>query len=163
MAKHSDVEEMTREGYEKLKEELTLLRTEKRMEISRKLEEARGFGDLSENAEYHAAKEEQEKLEGRISKLEFKISHAKVIEVEDIDTNHAAVGATITFKDIDKKSTHSYTLVSSMESDVKGSKISAESPVGKAIMGHSIGDEVTVRVPKGIRRIKITDITVMRP
>lgn len=156
----SDVEVMTRSGFEKLKNELTTLRTDKRLEIAAKLEEARAFGDLSENAEYHAAKEEQEKLEGRISRLEAKLNKVKIIEIEDIDTNHANLGTTIVIQDTDLDKTYTYTLVGTEESDPKANKISSSSPVGKAVIGKAVGDEFIVRVPKGIRKLKLLEISV---
>jgi transcription elongation factor GreA len=159
---NSDVEIMTRSGYEKIKNELTQLRTVERLEIARKLEEARAFGDLSENAEYHAAKEEQEKLEGRISRLEYKLNKAKIVDSDDIDTSHAGVGATIVIQDLDNDKKYSYMLVGTEESDPKENKISVSSPVGKAIIGKSAGEEVTVRVPKGVRRLKIIEISAQR-
>ncbi|MDR0615905.1 MAG: transcription elongation factor GreA [Synergistaceae bacterium] len=159
---NSDMEIMTRAGYEKLKTELTLLRTDMRLEVANKLEEARAFGDLSENAEYHAAKEEQEKLEGRISRLEYKLNKAKIIDFDDLDTSHANLGTTITIQDLDKNDSFTYMLVGTEESDPKENKISVSSPVGKAIIGKAIGDEVSVRVPKGLRRLKILEITAQR-
>ena len=159
---NSDMEIMTRAGYEKLKTELTLLRTDMRLEVANKLEEARAFGDLSENAEYHAAKEEQEKLEGRISRLEYKLNKAKIIDFDDLDTSHANLGTTITIQDLDKNDSFTYMLVGTEESDPKENKISVSSPVGKAIIGKAVGDEVSVRVPKGLRRLKILEITAQR-
>jgi transcription elongation factor GreA len=156
---NSDIEIMTRSGYEKLKNELSTLRTDRRLEVARKLEEARAFGDLSENAEYHAAKEEQEKLEGRISRLEYKLNKAKVVDFDDIDTSHANLGTTIVIQDMDSNASYTYMLVGTEESDPKENKISVSSPVGKAIIGRSTGEEVSVRVPKGIRRLKILNIS----
>jgi transcription elongation factor GreA len=158
----SDMEIMTRAGYEKLKTELTTLRTDMRLEVANKLEEARAFGDLSENAEYHAAKEEQEKLEGRISRLEYKLNKAKIIDFDDLDTSHANLGTTIKIQDLDKNDSFTYMLVGTEESDPKENKISVSSPVGKAIIGKAVGDEVSVRVPKGVRRLKILEITAQR-
>jgi len=159
---NSDFEIMTRNGHEKLKNELADLRTDKRMEIARKLEEARAFGDLSENAEYHAAKEEQEKLEGRISRLEYKLNKAKIVDFDDIDTSHANLGTTIIIQDLDNEKEYTYMLVGSEESDPKENKISVSSPVGHAIIGKSVGEEVSVRVPKGMRRLKIMNISAQR-
>ena len=157
-----DVEIMTRNGFDKLKNELTLLRTDRRLEVASKLEEARSFGDLSENAEYHAAKEEQEKLEGRISRLEYKLNKAKVVDCDDIDTSYVNLGTTITLKDLDHDIIQTYMLVGTEESDFKENKISVASPVGKAIIGKSVGDEVVVRVRKGVRHIKIMDISAIK-
>ncbi|MDR3333186.1 MAG: transcription elongation factor GreA [Synergistaceae bacterium] len=158
----NDVEIMTRSGYEKLKNELSTLRTDRRLEVATKLEEARAFGDLSENAEYHAAKEEQEKLEGRISRLEYKLNKAKVIDFDDIDTSHANLGTTIVIQDLDKNASYTYMLVGTEESDPKENKISVSSPVGKAIIGKAVGDEISVRVPKGVRRLRIMEISAER-
>ena len=100
---------MTREGYEKLKAELVSLRSDGRSEVAAKLEEARAFGDLSENAEYHAAKEEQEKLENRILQLEYQLSKAQIVEAHDIDTSVVSLGTTVTLEDLDLKKTFVYT------------------------------------------------------
>lgn len=151
---------MTREGYEKLKAELISLRGDGRAEIASKLEEARGFGDLSENAEYHAAKEEQEKLENRVLWLEYQLSKAKIVDTEDIDTSTVNLGTTITLKDLDQKKTFVYTLVGTEEADVKENRISAASPVGKAVIGKPAGEEVLVRTPRGVRHLKIMKIQV---
>ena len=126
---------MTREGYEKLKAELVSLRSDGRSEVAAKLEEARAFGDLSENAEYHAAKEEQEKLENRILQLEYQLSKAQIVEAHDIDTSVVSLGTTVTLEDLDLKKTFVYTLVGTEEADIKENRISAASPVGKAVMG----------------------------
>ena len=155
----SDVEIMTRGGYEKLKQELTNLRKDGRLEVARKLEEARAFGDLSENAEYHAAKEEQEKLEGRISRLEFKLNKAKVVDIDDVDTSHANLGTTVEIKDLDDNISYTYMLVGNEESDPTDNKISITSPVGRALAGRSIGEEISVRTPKRLRRLKILSIS----
>jgi len=155
----SDVEIMTRAGYEKLKQELTNLRKDGRLEVARKLEEARAFGDLSENAEYHAAKEEQEKLEGRIGRLEFKLNKAKVVDIDDVDTSHVNLGTTVEIKDLDDDKSYTYMLVGTEESDPTDNKISIASPVGKALVGKSIGDEISVRTPKRLRRLKILSIS----
>ena len=155
----SDVEIMTRAGYEKLKLELTNLRKDGRLEVARKLEEARAFGDLSENAEYHAAKEEQEKIEGRISRLEFKLNKAKVVDIDDVDTSHVNLGTTVGIKDLDDDISYTYMLVGTEESDPTENKISIASPVGKALVGRSIGDVITVRTPKRLRRLKILSIS----
>ena len=159
---NNDVEIMTRSGYEKLKSELSTLRTDSRLEIAQKLEEARAFGDLSENAEYHAAKEEQEKLEGRISRLEYKLNKAKIVDFDDIDTSHANLGTTIQIKDLDKNTSYTYMLVGTEESDPKENKISISSPVGRALAGKAVGEEISVRVPKGMRRLKIEEISAQK-
>lgn len=149
---------MTREGYDKLKAELVGLRGDGRAEIAAKLEEARAFGDLSENAEYHAAKEEQEKLENRVLLLEYQLSKAQVVDTEDIDTSVASLGTTVTIVDTDMNKTFTYTLVGTEEADIKENRISAASPVGKAVIGKTVGEEVIARTPRGIRHLKIEKI-----
>ncbi len=137
---------MTQKGYEKLMAELVELRSTGRAEISRQLEEARSFGDLSENAEYAAAKEEQAKLETRISYLEFQLSKAKILDSSTIDNSSVTLGTTVTIQDINNKAEFSYTIVGSEESDPKASKISSSSPVGQALLNKKVGDEVHVKV-----------------
>ena len=149
---------MTREGYDKRKAELVGLRGDGRAEIAAKLEEARAFGDLSENAEYHAAKEEQEKLENRVLLLEYQLSKAQVVDTEDIDTSVASLGTTVTIVDTDMNKTFTYTLVGTEEADIKENRISAASPVGKAVIGKTAGEEVIARTPRGIRHLKIEKI-----
>ena len=160
--KKNDVHEMTRSGYERLSEELTHLRTIRRLEVAKQLEEARGFGDLSENAEYAAAKEEQAKLEDRISDLEATLSKVTVIDEEKLDTTRAGVGLRVTIKDLDHEGkTYTYEIVGSEElsgaafSASGVQRISQKSPVGQAITGHVIDDEVIVKIPRGTRRLRI--------
>ena len=163
--KKIDVHEMTRSGYERLSEELTHLRTIRRLEVAKQLEEARGFGDLSENAEYAAAKEEQAKLEDRISDLEATLSKVTVIDEEKLDTTRAGVGLRVTIKDLDHEGkTYTYEIVGSEElsgaafSASGVQRISQKSPVGQAITGHVIDDEVIVKIPRGTRRLRIVAI-----
>ena len=164
-AKKNGVHEMTRSGYERLSEELTNLRTQGRQEVAKKLEEARAFGDLSENAEYAAAKEEQARLEDRIADLENTLSKAVVIDETKLDTNRAGVGLRITLEDLDRGGKqYTYDLVGSEElsgaafSEGGIQRISQKSPVGQAITGHLIGDEVIVKIPRGTRKLKIVAI-----
>ena len=164
-AKRTEANEMTRSGYERLSEELTHLRTTRRQEVAKQLEEARAFGDLSENAEYAAAKEEQAKLEDRISDLEAILSKVTVIDDEKLDTTRAGVGLRITLEDMDREDKlFTYDLVGSEElsgaavSSDGVQRISQKSPVGQAISGHLLGDEVLVKIPRGTRRLKIVAI-----
>ena len=164
-AKKTEANEMTRSGYERLSEELTHLRTTRRQEVAKQLEEARAFGDLSENAEYAAAKEEQAKLEDRISDLEAILSKVTVIDDEKLDTTRAGVGLRITLEDIDRAGKQfTYDLVGSEElsgaavSSDGVQRISQKSPVGQAISGHLVGDEVIVKIPRGTRKLKIVSI-----
>jgi len=159
----SDEIVMTREGHEKLKVELVHLRSEGRQEIARMLEEARGFGDLSENAEYHSAKEAQGKLETRIQWLEYQLSKARVVDPGDIDPTRANLGTTVSLLDLDGNSQLNYMIVGSEESDPAANRISVNSPVGQAVIGKAVGEELVVKVPKGTRKFRITDITVIPP
>lgn len=159
----SDEIVMTREGYEKIKAELVQHRSEGRHEIARMLEEARGFGDLSENAEYHSAKEAQGKLETRIQWLEYQLGKARVIEPDDIDPTKAGLGTTVTLLDLDGNRQLSYTIVGSEESDPAANRISASSPVGQAVIGRSVGEELMVKVPKGVRKFLLQEIAVLPP
>ncbi|MBR0095319.1 MAG: transcription elongation factor GreA [Synergistaceae bacterium] len=165
MARKNSTHEMTRSGYERLSEELTTLRTQGRQEVARKLEEARAFGDLSENAEYAAAKEEQAKLEDRIADLENTLSKVTVVDEAKLDTNKVGVGLRITLEDMDNDGKiHTYDLVGSEElsgaafSEGGIQRISQKSPVGQAITGHLVGDEVIVKIPRGTRKLKIVAI-----
>ena len=152
---------MTRKGYEKLMAELVELRSTGRAEISRQLEEARSFGDLSENAEYAAAKEEQAKLETRISRLEFQLSNAKILDSSSIDSSKVTLGTTVTIQDTVNSQKFIYTIVGSEESDPKASKISSSSPVGQALLNKTVGDEVHVKVPRGVRHLRVMDISIV--
>ena len=155
---------MTKNGYERLKAELIELRTTRRAEISKQLEEARSFGDLSENAEYAAAKDEQAKIEARISQLETQLSKAKIVDATNLDTSRVALGVTVTFEDVTSKSpiqheVFTYTIVGSEESDPKNNRISSRSPIGQALLGRIVGDKVDVKTPRGVRKLKITAIS----
>jgi len=152
---------MTRSGYERLTAELIELRTERRAEVARQLEEARSFGDLSENAEYAAAKEEQSKLEARILQLEIQLSKAKILDEDKLDTKRVSMGLTVTLEEMTPPSkSYTYNIVGSEEVDPRTHSISQKSPVGQAIIGKSVGDEVHVNTKKGIRHLKITNIAL---
>ncbi len=159
--KHNDdFVEMTQEGYDKLTNELKQLRSEERYKIARRIEEARSFGDLSENAEYAAAKDEQAKLEGKIQTLEYQLSRVKIIDKSRLDNSHVSPGTTVTIKDLTHKKEFVYSLVGSGESDPEKGQISSDSPVGRALMNRRVGDEVAAKVPMGIRKMKILKISV---
>jgi len=150
---------MTRSGFDRLTAELIELRTERRAEVARALEEARSFGDLTENAEYATAKEEQSKLEARILQLEVQLSKAKILDEEKLDTKRVSIGLTVTLKEMKSPSKqYTYRIVGSEEVDPRTHSISQRSPVGQAIIGKSVGDEVNVNTKKGIRHLKITKI-----
>ena len=149
---------MTPAGYESLKEELRRLRANDRHEIVREIEAARSHGDLSENAEYHAAKERQGHIEGRISTLEDKLARAQVIESGGEPPDAVRFGVTVALVDVETDEEVAYTLVGEDKSDVAAGLISVSSPVARALLGKQIDDEVTVRVPKGTRQFEIRDI-----
>jgi len=149
---------LTREGYEKLKQEIDLLSTEKRREVADRIRVAREFGDISENAEYDDAKNEQAMLEHKIAQLEERLSNARVIQKRDVDLSVVSVGAKVRLRDVDAKETVEYTIVGSAEANPAELKLSNESPVGKAIIGKKKGETVEVSAPRGSLKYKILDI-----
>jgi transcription elongation factor GreA len=152
---------LTPEGLANLKAELEQLSTTRRREVAARIKEAREFGDISENAEYDDAKNEQAMLEARIASLEEKLRSATVIDASDLTTDVVRVGSIVHVKDADGKSIK-YTLVGSAEANPSEMKLSNESPVGKALVGRKKGDEVVISTPRGERRLKITKIDVGR-
>ena len=149
---------LTAEGYEKLKHEIEYLQTEKRREVAERIRVAREFGDIAENAEYDDAKNEQAMLEQRIAALEEKVRSAQVIDASELSTDVVRVGVTVNVKDEGTGSSDKYTIVGSAEASPADKKLSNESPVGKAIMGHKKGDVVEVAAPKGSMKFKILEI-----
>jgi len=149
---------LTRDGCDKLKEELKTLKTVKRKEIAMALEKARQMGDLSENAEYDSAKQSQAINEKRIRDLEQKILTARILDNENISSDKAYIGATLKLVDIDSKEEIQYILVTEDEADYGQDKISISSPVGKALLGCKIGDIVNIKVPAGALKYKIMEI-----
>ena len=154
----SDSIPMTREGYLRLQEELKRRVRVDRPKVVQDIAEARGHGDLSENAEYEAAKERQAFIEGRIKELNDKIARAQVINPADLDTDKVVFGATVTLFDVDSGSEVTYQIVGEDEADIKAGKISVTSPVGKALIGHQLDDEVRIKVPSGIKMYEVIDI-----
>ena len=150
---------ITPEGLANLKAELDHLTTTRRREVASRIKEAREFGDISENAEYDDAKNEQAMLEARIASLEEKLRSATVIDQSDLGTDQVRVGSVVHVKDDGGKSVK-YTIVGSAEASPAEAKLSNESPVGKALLGRKRGDEVVITTPKGERRLKITKIDV---
>lgn len=150
---------LTYEGLKERERELEYLKTEKRKEISEKIKVALGFGDLSENAEYDEAKNEQAEVELKIVKLEKMLKNAKVIDEEDISTDIVSMGIKVKVFDIDMEEEEIYNIVGSEEADPMNNKISDESPVGKALLGAKIGDTVTVEAPNGEFELKILEIS----
>lgn len=147
---------LTQEGLDKVKEELKILKGEKRPEIIRAIKEARALGDLSENADYHAAREEQAVLEARIQDLEVMVENAIVISATKFDK--VEVGATVTIRYVEDDETEEYKIVGSKEADPSENRISNESPIYKAIKDRRKGDVVTVESPNGAYNIEIIDI-----
>jgi len=150
---------LTREGCDKLKEKLKILKTVKRKEIANALEKARQLGDLSENAEYDSAKQSQAINEKRIRELEEKILTARILDNENISSDKAYIGAKLKLVDIDSKEEINYMLVAEDEADYGQGRISISSPVGRALLGRKISDIVNIKVPAGTLRYKITDIS----
>jgi transcription elongation factor GreA len=150
---------ITQEGLDKLKQEVEYLTTEKRREVAARIKEAREFGDISENSEYDDAKNEQALLEQRISQLEERVRRATVIDESDVDTDVVSVGTLVHVKDQKSGDSKKFQLVGSAEANPAESKLSNESPIGRALLGHKRGEIVTVDVPRGPKKkLKITKI-----
>jgi len=149
---------LTYDGLKKLEDELENLKVVRRKEVAAKIKEARGQGDLSENAEYDAAKEEQAEIEARIITIEKMLRNAEVIDEEEISTGKVNIGNKVKLYDEEFEEEIEYTIVGSAESDPSTGKISNESPLGMALLGHSIGDNVDVEAPDGVLKFKVLDI-----
>ena len=149
---------VTREGYEFLKKELEKLKRVERPANIRAIEEARAHGDLSENAEYAAAKDRQGFIEGRIGELEYKIANADVIEPDKLNKEKAVFGSRVLLENIETGQDVEYQLVGPDESDIEKGRISVSSPLGKAIIGKKPGDELVLQVPGGKRVYELVDI-----
>ena len=147
---------LTEEGYKKLQEELAYLKGPRKMEVAEKIKQAREYGDLSENSEYDEAKNEQALLEAKIAETEAMLRSAKI--VEKVSTNSVGIGTTVKLYDYEFEEEIEYHIVGATEIDVAQSKISLESPVGKALFGKRKDDEIEVEVPDGINKYKILDI-----
>ena len=149
---------ITRKGYEALKAELDRLRKVERPKVIEAIAEARGHGDLSENAEYDAAKERQGFIESRISELESKLADARIIETANRTSETVVFGATVTLLDLSINEKRQYTLVGPDEGDIKNGRISVQSPVGKALIGKRIGDQVEVTTPAKVVEYEVLAI-----
>ncbi len=149
---------MTKEGKEKLEKELEELKTVKRKEVVERIKIARSFGDLSENSEYDAAKDEQAFVEGRISTIENMIRNAKIIEEDEKNSDTVQLGKSVTFVELPDGDEESYTIVGSAEADPFEGKISNDSPIAKSLLGHKIGEKVTVQTPGGEMNVKIVEV-----
>jgi len=140
---------LTKEGLLKYETELEFLKNEKRLEIAQKIKEARAFGDLSENAEYDAAKKEQAELEERINKIENMLKNTELLEEDEISTDTISIGSKVKIHDFEFNEDVEYQIVGSSEADPFGGKISNESPVGAGLLGHKKGDKIAVTMPDG--------------
>ena len=147
---------LTQEGYDELKEKLRILKSEGRSDIAEKLKVARSFGDLSENSEYDEAKSEQAKLEAEINDIEAMLSRATIIDEETANSEVVHLGSVVTIKNIAKGSAEQvFTITGFAQANPREGKISDESPVGKALLGHKVGDKVEVETPRGITTYKV--------
>jgi len=150
---------LSHEGYEKLRKRLEFLKTTKRRKLSKAVGEARAHGDISENAEYDAAKEEQGLNEKSIAELEAKLANAEILDDTNMPKDEALIGATVKMKDVDSGEELQYILVSELEADYSQGKISVTSPIGKGLLGHKKNEIVEIEVPAGILKYKILKIS----
>jgi transcription elongation factor GreA len=149
---------LTAEGYDKLQQEIDFLRNDKRREVADRIRVAREFGDIAENAEYDDAKNEQAMLEHKIAQLEERLLSARVITKKEISKDTVSVGSKVRLRDVQANKTFEYHIVGSAEANPAEHKLSNESPVGKAIIGHKKGETVEVTAPRGTLKFKILDI-----
>ena len=156
----SDIIYLSKKGYEDLKNELNKLKTVDRPHVINQIAEARDKGDLSENAEYDAAKDAQGLLEARISKLEIDLSNSRIIDESKLDNSKVSLLSKVTIKNIANNSEMTYAIVSESEADLAVKKISASSPIGKGLMGKVVNDVVDITVPNGIIKFKILNISI---
>lgn len=155
----SETHYFTQEGLDKLKKEITELRTKGRAEISKAISDARDKGDLSENAEYDAAKDAQGMLEMKINQLETTLANSKLIDVSKMDNSKVMILSKVKVKNMGTKSHHHFTLVSEKEADIKIGKISVGSPIGQGLLGKVVGEVVEITVPNGKMKMEIIEIT----
>ncbi len=155
----SEIYYLTKEGYDKLVQELHDLKTKERAKIAAAIAEAREKGDLSENAEYDAAKEAQGLLELKISKLEAMLMNSRILSSEQIDNSKVYILSTVKLKNLAKGDIVTYTLVSQKEANLKEGKISVESPIGKGLLGKEVGEIVEIKVPAGTLKFEILEIS----
>ena len=149
---------LTRKGEQQLKDELNELKSVRRREVAEKIKVALSFGDLSENSEYDEAKNEQGIIESRIAEIEQTLAHAQIIDDDDISTEKVGIGTTVKILDTDMDEEMEFKMVGTKEADIDSGKMSDESPIGKAIMGHEVGEEVSVETPSGEIKFKILEI-----
>ncbi|MCM0598569.1 transcription elongation factor GreA [Periweissella fabalis] len=152
---------MTLDGKEKLEAELNDMITNKRGEITKRIQIARSFGDLSENSEYQSAKDEQAFVEGRIKTLQNMLQYSVIIDSDAIASDEVSIGKNVTFKELPDEEPETYSIVGAVEADPLSGKISNESPIAKALDGHKIGDKVSVPLPNGASMdVEIIDVSV---
>ena len=151
---------MTQEGYDKLRAELELLKTEGRANAAKAIAEAREKGDLSENAEYDAAKDAQGLLEAKINELEKAMAKARVIDESELDTSRVTILSNVKLKNLKVNKEITYKLVSETEADLKAKKISVNSPIGQGILGKQVGEKAQIQTPGGIIEFEILDISL---
>lgn len=149
---------MTKEGLEKLEQELDNLKLVKRPEVIERIKIARSYGDLSENSEYEAAKDEQAFIEGRISTVETMIRYAEIVDNANIDKNEVALGKSVVFQEVGDDEEEEYEIVGTAEADPFSGKISNESPIAHALIGRKVGDVVKIPLPMGEIEVKIVDV-----
>ncbi len=155
----SNISYYTPEGLKKLKEELEHLEHVERPRVTQEIADARDKGDLSENAEYHAAKEEQSHLEFKIAKLKNVVSNARIIDESQLDTSKILIHSVVKIKNTANKMEFTYTLVADSESDVRNGKLSVNSPIGKGLLGKVVGEIAEIQVPNGIMKFEIIEIS----
>jgi transcription elongation factor GreA len=146
---------LTRDGLKKLEDELDELKTVHRREVNERIRQAKEFGDISENAEYEDAKQEQAFVEGRVLKLESMIRNARIIDQSDYVADEVHLGAIVKVTEVSAKTSHEFTIVGSAEADPKNARLSNESPVGRALMGRKAGEIVDVTTPRGLMKYRI--------
>tara|TARA_Y100000385_G_C13048676_1_gene618701 strand:- start:1047 stop:1532 length:486 start_codon:yes stop_codon:yes gene_type:complete len=155
----SDIVYYTEEGLEKLRKELEHLKTTERSSIARQISEARDKGDLSENAEYDAAKEAQGLLEAKIAKMESEFAKARILDESQIDSSKVLIMSKVTIKNVVNSMSMTYEIVPESEADLKTKKISISSPIAKGLLGKEVGDIAEIQVPKGLMKFEIIDIS----
>src|SRR5690554_2083740 len=156
----ANIQYVTKEGLEKLRSELDYLESVERPNISKQIAEARDKGDLSENAEYDAAKEAQGMLEMRISKLKNQIAGSRIIDESKLDTSKVQIMNKVKIKNLKNNAVMTYTLVSESEADLKAGKLSISTPIAKGLLGHKVGDKVDIQAPSGIIPFEVLEISL---
>lgn len=154
----ADIHYFTKEGLEKLKAEVHELKTVQRPAISRQIAEARDKGDLSENAEYDAAKEAQGLLEAKIAEMETMLASARLLDESKVDTSKVMILSKVTLKNLKNNANITYTLVTEKEADLKSGKISVKSPIGSGLLGKSVGEKVQIQAPAGVLEFEVLEI-----